>query len=148
MFRIIKIIKKSLECFWYEIKKCSKFNILFLHAFPKKFESIRVLKIFGFVVKEAVSRDFCSFFSWIELIWVPDKLSKMVLLKNSFSRRYSQKTWQRAVWYCARRRVGKLKCPKIQNCLTLRRVGLCVVRYCAESDSAECDAAPSQTFFL
>ena len=40
--------------------------------------------------KEAVSRDFRTlFFSWIEPIWVPDKQSKIVLLKNSFSRRYS-----------------------------------------------------------
>ena len=29
------------------------------------------------------------FISWIEAIWAPDKQAKMVLLKNSFSRRYS-----------------------------------------------------------
>ena len=43
------------------------------------------------------------------------------------------------------RRVKKLKCPKIQNCLPLRRVGLCTVRYCTESDSAQCDTALSLT---
>ena len=43
------------------------------------------------------------------------------------------------------RRVGKLKCLKIQNSLTLRRVRLRAVWYCAESDSSQCDTAPSPT---
>ena len=43
------------------------------------------------------------------------------------------------------RRVKKLKCPKIQNCLTLCRVELCAVRYCAKSTSVQCDTARSPT---
>ena len=42
-------------------------------------------------------------------------------------------------------RVGKLKCPKIQNSLTLRRGGLRAVWCCVESDSAQCDTAQSWT---
>ena len=82
------------------------------------------------------------FFSSIQPIWVPDKQSKMVLLKNSFSRRFAKNVTLRSVIL---RRVGKLKCPKIPNCLTLRWVGLRAVRYCAQSDSAQCDTAPSRT---
>ena len=106
------------------------------------------------LLKEAVSRDFLQFFFMNRTIWIPDKQSKMVLLKYLFSWRYSQKTWLRAVWYCAEsdstqyhtapsptpgsitlRRVRKLKCPKIQNCLTLCGVGLGAVWYCAESNN-------------
>ena len=49
-----------------------------------------------------MSRDLLAFFSssLIQPIWFPDKQSKMVLLKNSFSWRYSQTTWLWAVWYC------------------------------------------------
>ena len=47
-------------------------------------------------LKEAVSRDFRpQFFSWIEPIWAPDKQAKMVLLKNLFSRRYSNSKFQK-----------------------------------------------------
>ena len=42
---------------------------------------------------------FAFFFSWIEPIWVPDKQSKMVSLKNLFWRRYSQKTWLCALYW-------------------------------------------------
>ena len=34
------------------------------------------------IFKEAVSRDFLAFFSFIEPIWVPDKQCEMVSLKN------------------------------------------------------------------
>ena len=41
-------------------------------------------------LKGAVSRDFRTlFFSLIKPIWAPDEHAKMVFLKNSFSRRYS-----------------------------------------------------------
>ena len=70
----------------------------------------------GFPFKGAVSRDFLSFFiSWIEAIWAPNKQSKMVLLKNSFSWRYLRNQW------------------------------LCAVLACAESDSAEANTARSPT---
>ena len=47
--------------------------------------------------KGAVSRDFWHFFiSRIKAIWAPDNQAKMVLLKCSFSRWYSQKIWLRA----------------------------------------------------
>ena len=36
----------------------------------------------------AVSRDFVAFFSWIEPTWAPDYQAKVVLLADSFSRRY------------------------------------------------------------
>ena len=86
-----------------------------------------------------MSRDLLAFFSssLIQPIWFPDKQSKMVLLKNSFSWRYSQTTWLWAVWYCLEsdsahcaqyhtaqswtlfsitlRVVGKFKWPKIQK---------------------------------
>ena len=43
----------------------------------------------------------CDFFiSWKEAIWAPDKQANMVLLKKSFSRRYSQKIRLRAVLAC------------------------------------------------
>ena len=112
------------------------------------------------VLKRQCNEIFWIFFiSWIEAIWAPDKQSKMVLLKNSFSRRYLQKTW-----YCTEsdsaqyhtapsptprsitlRRVGKLKGLKIQNCLTLRGVRLCAVWYCPKSDSAQYHTEQSQT---
>ena len=44
---------------------------------------------------------FCNFIiSWIEAIWAPNKQSKMVLLKNSFLRRYSQNQWLHTVLAC------------------------------------------------
>ena len=71
-------------------------------------------------------------------IWAPDKPDKMVLLKNSFTRRYSRKIQLRAALACSKSdsrtkldsgqantaRSQKLKCPQIQNWLTLRRVKL------------------------
>ena len=87
-----------------------------------------------YILKGAVSQDFLPFFiSWIEAIWAPDEQAKMVLLKNSFSRRYSQKIRLRAVLACAESdsaqantaRSRQLKCPQIRNWLTLRRVRLC-----------------------
>ena len=64
---------------------------------------IRRLRHAGSVVtlKRQCHDIFWHFLSLIQPIWVPDKQSKMVSLKNSFSRRYSRKTWLRAVWYCA-----------------------------------------------
>ena len=60
---------------------------------------------------------FCHFFiSLIEAIWAPNEQSKMVLLKNSFSRRYSRNQWLCAVLACA---------DSDSRRLTLRRVGLC-----------------------
>ena len=76
-------------------------------------------------------------FSWIEPIWVRDKQSTMLLLKSLFLRIYSQKTWLGAVWYWAELdsvQYHTVPSPKIQNCLTLRGVGLSAVRYCAKSD--------------
>ena len=52
------------------------------------------------IFKVALSQDLLDFFSWSDPIWVPDKQSKMVLLKNAFSWRYSRKTWLGAVLYC------------------------------------------------
>ena len=44
---------------------------------------------------------FHFFISLIEAIWAPNEQSKIVLLKSSFSRRYSQNQWLRAVLACA-----------------------------------------------
>ena len=53
--------------------------------------------------KVAVSRDFCHFLNpWIQPTWVPDKRAKMVLLKNSFSRRYSRNKCLHADLHCAK----------------------------------------------
>ena len=110
------------------------------------------------LLKEAVSRDFLAFFfSLIQPIWVPDKQSKMVSLKNSFSRRYLQKTWLCAVWYCAELDSGLVwsiwwyfenvskNISKIKKWLTLRRVRLHTVSHWAESNSAQYHTARSQT---
>ena len=44
-------------------------------------------------VKVAVSRDFLGLFSpWFQHTWAPEKQAKMILLKDSFSRRYSNIT--------------------------------------------------------
>ena len=45
-----------------------------------------------FYLKRPCHEIFWNSFSLIQPIWVPDKQSKMVSLKNSFSRRYLQKT--------------------------------------------------------
>ena len=42
------------------------------------------------VLKSAVSRDFSEFFPTIQPTWAPDKQAKMVLLKDSFSRKYAR----------------------------------------------------------
>ena len=96
--------------------------------------------IFSPFFKKAVSRDFLAFFSLIQPIWVPDKQSKMVSLKNSFLRRYSQKTWLGAVWHCAESDSAQyhtapsreIEISENPNCLTMRQVGLRAMRYCAE----------------
>ena len=69
----------------------------------------------------SVTRFFAFVFSWIEPFWVPDKQSKMVLLKNSFSQDIRQKR-DSAQCYTARSRIPRSR--------TLRRVGLRAV--CAE----------------
>ena len=51
--------------------------------------------------KGGMSRDFWHFFiSWIKAIWDPDQQAKIVLLKRSFSRRYSRKILLCAVLAC------------------------------------------------
>ena len=60
------------------------------------------LKYFPSLLKGQCHKIFWNFFiSWIEAIWASDKKAKMVLLKSSFSRRYSRKIWLRAVLACA-----------------------------------------------
>ena len=61
----------------------------------------------------------------------------MLSLKSLFLRIYSLKTWLGAVWYWAEldsAQYHTVPSPKIQNCLTLRGVGLSAVLYCAKSD--------------
>ena len=132
-------------------------------------------------------------FSFIQPIWVPNKQSKVVLLKNSFSRRYSWKTWFCAVSHWAEiemfenpNHTALSRTPrsvilrgaesnnffflsktsitmtfriyeyvmifrkkfenilKIQKWLTLRRVRLHAMWYCAKSDSAQYNTVWSQ----
>ena len=92
------------------------------------------IDLYEILFKEAVSRDFFAFFffSLIQPNWVPDKQSKMVSLKIRFREDIRKKrdyarcdtAQSRTLRSITLRRVGKLKCPKIQNRLTLRRVGL------------------------
>ena len=64
----------------------------------------------------------CHFFiSWKEAIWAPDKQANMVLLKNSFSRRYSQKIRLRAVLACMESNSAQANSVRSQ---TLRRITL------------------------
>ena len=78
--------------------------------------------------KGAVSRDFLPclpfFISWIEAIWGPDKQDKMVLLENSFLRRYSQKFRLRVVLACAE---SNSALAYIAQSRTRRRLTLCGV---------------------
>ena len=99
-----------------------------------------------FNLKEAVSRDFFGiFFLHYGPIWVPDKQSKMVLLEKKFREDIHKKrdsaqcdtVPSRTPRRITLHRVRKLKCPKIQNCLTLCGVGLREVWNCAKSDSAQ-----------
>ena len=115
-------------------------------------------------LKRQCQRIFFIFFSWIEPIWVPDKQSTMVSLKIRFRGDIQKKRGLCAVWYFAKldsahchtapsgtlrsttlRHVGKLKCSKNQNCLTLHTVRLRAVGYCGESDLAQCDTVRSLT---
>ena len=65
---------------------------------------------------------FCHFFiSWIEAIWAPNKQSKMVLLKNSFSRRYSRNQWLRAVLACAESNFSNFKFEYLRENKFLRK---------------------------
>ena len=98
------------------------FNILL--TYPKS-ENLNLF------LKEAVSWDFVIFFSWIKPIWVPDKQSKIISSKNSFSKIFMKNVTPRSVTLCG---VGKLKCPKIQ-----------MVSHCAESDSVKHHTARSPT---
>ena len=72
-------------------------NFEFLTFRPFEFFQIRTLK------RQCHEIFYNFFLSWIEPIWVTDKQSKMVFLKNSFSRRYryTQKTWLRTLSHCA-----------------------------------------------
>ena len=81
--------------------------------------------------KEAVSRDFLAFFSFIEPIWVPDKQCEMVSLKNSFSQRYSRKTLLCAVWYCAESDSAQYHTAPSRE--------IEMSENCAKSDSAQCE---------
>ena len=55
----------------------------------------------NFSLKGQCHKIFCNFFmSWLEAIWAPNKQAKMVLLKKSFSRRYSRKIRLPAVLAC------------------------------------------------
>ena len=109
-----------------------------------------------FSFKEAVPQDFLFFFiSWIKPIWVPDKHSKMVSLKNSYSRKYSRKTWLRAVWYCLESDFAQYHTARSWEIEISKMVSHCaestikiyrrskMVSHCAESDSAQCDTARS-----
>ena len=91
--------------------------------------------IFCFSIKGAVSRDFCHFFiSWIKAICAPDKQAKMVLLKNLFSRIYSQNQCLCAVLACAELEIEMSANPKLANTAqsqTLHIVTLHGVRLCA-----------------
>ena len=49
----------------------------------------------------SVTRFLAFFFSRIEPTWAPDKQAKMVLLQDSFSRKYSRIRWLRADKDCA-----------------------------------------------
>ena len=69
------------------------------------------------LLKEALAREFLTFFSsLIQPIWVPDKQSKMVSLKNNFHEDIREKR-------------DSAQCDTAPS----------------ESDSAQCDTAPSRT---
>ena len=71
------------------------FFIYLIHLLRCPFVYVRRLGQDKGEFKGAVSRDFRPLiFSWIESIWVPDKQAKMVFLKYSFSRRYSNSKFE------------------------------------------------------
>ena len=82
------------------------------------------------ILKRQCHEIFLAFFSLIQPIWFLDKLSKMVLLKNSFSQRYLWKTWLSAVSHCSESGNWDVRKSKI-------------VSHCTESDFAQCDTAQS-----
>ena len=80
-------------------------------------------------LKVAVSRDLLTFFMKLTHL-SPWETAKRVLLKDSFSRRYSEIDSAQA--YTARSQ--KIKLAEIQNWLTLRGVRLCAGLHCMESN--------------
>ena len=84
----INLVFKNIVSVWY------------LHSCPKVFFSWKILGSRTSrhrLLKGQCHEIFAIFFSWIKAIWAPDKQAKMVLLNNSFSRRYSQKIGLSAV---------------------------------------------------
>ena len=61
-----------------------------------------MIKEKNYFLKGGMSQDFFCIFLFRESGWAPDKQAKMVLLKSSFSRRYSRKIRLHAVLACAK----------------------------------------------
>ena len=85
----------------FHIDEYSKFDFFLL-------KKTTVKQIFVFVVRDlsclrcqrvqsdSVTRLFCIVSPWIQPTWAPDKQAEMILLKDSFSRRYSRNNGLRA----------------------------------------------------
>ena len=105
------------------------------------------------IVRGSVSRFFAFFYESNPSGFLINGL-KWFCLKYSFLRRYSWKTWLRAVWYCAEldsaqyytaqiREIKMSENPKLSHTalsrtphsVILRRVGLHAVSHCAKSNN-------------